>query len=65
MRNSECSVKKELPFTINIIHKEERDKLNRLGEEIATKEGLHYEGYSAYTAEPYSIEQAKATLFFN
>ena len=65
MRTSECSVKKELPFTINITLKEERDKLNLLGEEIAGKKGLHYEGYTVYTAEPYSIEKAKPTLFFN
>jgi hypothetical protein len=65
MRTSECSVKKELPFTINVIHKEERDKLDQLGKEIAVKEGLHYEGYTVYTAEPYSIEKAKPTLFFD
>jgi hypothetical protein len=65
MRTSECSVKKDVPFTINIVHKEERDKLDRIGNEIAAKEGLHYEGYSVYTAEPYSVEKAKATLYFN
>lgn len=65
MRTSECSVKKELAFTINIVHKEERDKLNKLGEETAVKKGLHYEGYTVYTAEPYSIENAKPTLYFN
>jgi hypothetical protein len=65
MRTSECSVKKELPFTVNIIHKEERENLNRIGNEIAAKEGLQYEGYTVFTAEPYSIEKAKPTLFFN
>lgn len=65
MRGSECSVKKVLPFTINITHQEEREKLDKLGNEIAAKEGLHYEGYSVCTTEPYSIEQAKPTLYFN
>ena len=65
MRNSECSVKKDLTFTVNVIHKEERENLDQLGKEIAIKEGLHYEGYSVYTADPYSIEKAKPTLYFN
>ena len=65
MRVSECTVKKVLPFTVNVIHQEEREKLDRMGTEIATKEGLHYEGYSLCTTEPYSVEQAKPVLYFD
>ena len=65
MRTSECSVLKVLPFTVNVVRSEEREKLNCLGQEIASKEGLRYEGYSVITQEPYSIEQAKPTLYFN
>jgi len=65
MRTSECTVKKIIPFTVNIAHKEDRESLDKLGNEIATKEGIHYEGYSVCTTEPYSIEKAKATLYFD
>lgn len=65
MRTSECAVKKVLPFTVNVVRLEEREKLNQIGQEIASKEGIHYQGYSVITQEPYSIEQAKATLYFN
>lgn len=65
MRTSECSVKKELPFTVNLSHKEERDNLDQIGNKIAVEIGLHYEGYTAETTEPYSLEKAKLTLFFN
>ncbi len=65
MRTSECSVIKELPETFNLTLKEERNKVANLGETIATKEGLHYEGYLAYTEAPYSVEKAKLTLLFN
>lgn len=65
MRTSECSVKKELPFTVNLVSKEERKNLEQLGKKIAVKIGLHYEGYNACTIDPYSVEKAKPTLFFN
>jgi len=65
VRTSECAVKKVLPFTVNIILSEERQKLDKLGLEIAAKEGLNYEGYSVITTDPYSIENAKPTLYFN
>ena len=65
MRTSECAVKKVLPFTINVTCQEEREKLDQLGSEIAAKEGLRYEGYSACTTEPYSIKNAKPTLYFD
>jgi len=65
MRTSECAVKKVLPFTVNVVRLEEREKLNQIGQEIASKEGVHYQGYSVITQEPYSIEQAKATLYFD
>jgi hypothetical protein len=65
MKNSECGAKQELPFTINVSHKEERDNLDQMGMKIAIKKGIHYEGYSVYTAEPYSMENAKPTLFFD
>jgi len=65
MRAAECAVKKVLPFTVNITRKEERENLNHLGQEIARQEGLHYQGYSVSTIEPYSLEQAKATLYFD
>jgi len=54
-----------LPFTVNVVQPEEREKLNQLGSEIASKEGLHYEGYSVITADPYSIEHGKAILYFD
>lgn len=65
MRTSECAVKKVLPFTVNVVRLEEREKLDQIGREIASKEGIRYQGYSVITQEPYSIEQAKATLYFN
>ncbi|MDD4179429.1 MAG: hypothetical protein PHH14_05220 [Candidatus Margulisbacteria bacterium] len=65
MQIVECPGKKVLPFTVNVTRPEERENLNRLGLEIASKEGLHYEGYAAITIEPYSIEHAKAELYFN
>lgn len=65
MQTSECTVIKEVPETINLKIPEERTKLASLGENIASKEGLHYEGYIAYTDSPYSIEHAKLTLFFD
>jgi len=65
MRASECARKIVLPSTINITLQEEREKLNRIGNEIAAKEGLRYEGYSVSTIEPYSIEKAKPTLYFD
>jgi hypothetical protein len=61
----ECSVKKELPFTIDVSHIEELKDLNRMGEEIANNAGLHYEGYYLFTIEPYSPEKARPILFFN
>jgi hypothetical protein len=65
MRTSECALKKVLPFTIDVTRKEEREKLDQLGSEIAAKKGLHYEGYSLCTTEPYSIGQAKPVLYFD
>jgi hypothetical protein len=65
VRVTECFGKRVLPDTIDITRPEERDKLNRIGSEIAAQEGLHYEGYTAITVEPYSIKQAKAILYFD
>ena len=65
MRTSDCALKKVLPFTIDVTHKEEREKLDQLGNELAVKEGLHYEGYSLCTTDPYSINQAKPVLYFD
>lgn len=65
MQVNECCVEKILPFPVNLIDTLEREKLDRLGSEIASKEGLHYEGYFASTIEPYDLEHAKAALFFN
>jgi len=65
MRVAECSGKRVLPFTVNVIRPEERAKLNQLGSEIAAQEGLHYEGYSVITTEPYSVEHGKAILYFD
>jgi len=64
MRVTECSGKRVLPFTVNIARLEEREKINQIGSNTATEEGLHYEGYSVITSEPYSIENAKVTLYF-
>lgn len=65
MRIAECFGNRVLPFTVNVTRPDEREKLNRLGNEIAVKEGLHYEGYSVVTIDPYTIENAKATLYFD
>lgn len=65
MRIAECFGNRVLPFTVNITRPEEREKLNQLGTEIAVKEGLRYEGYSVVTVEPYTLENAKATLYFD
>jgi hypothetical protein len=65
MRIAECFGKRVLPFRVDITRPEDRDKLNQIGYEIATQEGLHYEGYTAVTVEPYSIRQAKAILYFD
>jgi hypothetical protein len=65
MQTSECTVIKELPDTINLTREEERKKLEKIGNDIATKEHLHYEGYIAYTDTPYSVTKAKTTLFFD
>lgn len=59
-----CSIKKELPFTINISLKEDRDKLDQIGQEIAVQEHLKYEGYSVSTTAPYSVDKGLPTLFF-
>ncbi|MGB9613074.1 MAG: hypothetical protein ACPL4K_02710 [Candidatus Margulisiibacteriota bacterium] len=61
----EYALKKVLPFTVNITRPEERENLNRLGEEMAKQEGLHYQGYSVCTVEPFSLEKAKPTLYFD
>ncbi len=65
MRIAECFGKRVLPFQVDITRPEDRDKLNQIGSEIAAKEGLRYEGYTAVTVEPYSIKQAKAILYFD
>jgi len=65
MRTSECTVIKEIPDTINLTSIEERNKLELIGNDIASKDRLHYEGYIAYTDSPYSVEKAKITLFFD
>jgi hypothetical protein len=65
MRIAECFGKRVLPFPVDVTRPEDRDKLNRIGYEIAAQEGLHYEGYTAVTVEPYSIKQAKAILYFD
>lgn len=65
MQTSECSVIKEVPFLVNLRLDNERNRIKLLGEEVATKEHLHYEGYIAITYSPYSVEEAKTTLFFN
>ena len=65
MKIAECFGNRVLPFTVNVTRPEEREKLNRLGSEIARREGVHYEGYTVVTVEPYTIEKAKATLYFD
>ncbi len=65
MQTSECTVIKEVPETVNLISSDERKKLDDLGQQIASKEHLHYEGYIAFTEEPYSVDKAKTTLFFD
>ncbi|HVN66931.1 MAG TPA: hypothetical protein VMT55_01040 [Candidatus Sulfotelmatobacter sp.] len=65
MRVAECVREMILPNTVDVTVSEEREKLNRLGSEIAVKEGFHFEGYTAATIEPYSLQNAKAVLYFN
>ena len=65
MQTSDCSVIKEIPELVNLKDPKERHRLDDLGQQIATKEHLHYEGYIAYTDLPYSVEHAKLTLFFD
>jgi hypothetical protein len=65
MRTSECTVIKEITDTINLTKNDERKRLERIGNDIASKDNLHYEGYIAYTDSPYSVEKAKITLFFD
>lgn len=65
MRVSECAGEVILPFTVNTIRQNELKKLELLGDKIAKKEGVHFEGYSVWTAEPYSLEEAKPFLYFN
>lgn len=65
MQTSDCSVIKEVLDPVDLMNPEERKKLDLLGSEIAQKEHLHYEGYVAYTDAPYSLHQAKTTLFFD
>jgi hypothetical protein len=61
----ECAVRKELPETFDLTVGDERKRLIKLGESIAVQKGLHFEGYIAYTGEPYSLEKARLILCFN
>jgi len=65
MQTSECTVIKEVSDPVNLNRPEERKKLDDLGQQIASKEHLHYEGYIAFTEAPYSVDKAKTTLFFD
>jgi hypothetical protein len=65
MRVSECARRVVLRSPTNVTRLEERKKIDQLGQEIAVREGMHYEGYSVSVAEPYSLEQAKTVLYFN
>jgi len=60
----DCTYKKEVPYTINAFLKTDRERLEKLGSEIAQQEGIKFEGYSLITLEPYSLDNAKAYLFF-
>lgn len=65
MRVSECASQLTLPYTVNMTHPEERAKVEEAGQSIAREKGLNYEGYAVFTSEPFSLEQAKAVLYFN
>jgi hypothetical protein len=65
MQTSDCAVIKEVPETVNLASAEERKKLDELGNQIASQEHLHYEGYIAFTDVPYSVDHAKTTLCFD
>ena len=65
MQTSECPVIKELPDPINLADEQARKRLDQLGQQIASQEHLHYEGYIAFTGEPYSVDKAKTTLCFD
>ena len=57
--------KKDVTFTVNVMMKRDLEKLEKLGSEIAHKEGSRFDGYSLTTQNPYSIIEAKPTLFFS
>ncbi|NQU16679.1 MAG: hypothetical protein HQ564_01330 [Candidatus Saganbacteria bacterium] len=59
-----CTRKKELSFPVDVSNPEGRSKLDKIGQEIAVKKGMKYEGYSVYTGPPHSLADAVATLFF-
>jgi hypothetical protein len=65
MRVSECGREMILSYTVDVTRPEERKKLDTLGNAIATQKGLRYEGYNVSTVEPYTLEKAKAVLYFN
>lgn len=62
---NQCPMKMRAPFTINVLSQAEREKLANLGQEIAVKKNVHFEGYILDTQEPYALDHAKATLFFD
>ena len=60
-----CAHKKDVIFTVNVLEKKDLAKLEKLGSEIAQKEGLKFDGYTLCTVMPYSLEKAKPTLLFS
>ncbi|MFH1826784.1 MAG: hypothetical protein ABH823_05825 [bacterium] len=65
MHTSECTVIEELPNVIDLMSEDQRKKLDEIGSQHAAQRELHYEGYIAFTDTPYSVNQAKVTLFFD
>jgi len=63
--DSVCTYKKELPFTINIAQPQDREIVEKIGQVLAQKSGLNYEGYGVCTVEPYSLEKARPILYFD
>ena len=56
--------KMQLSFTVDITKPEDREKLEKMGMDIAKKHGIGFEGYSVYTAAPHSVHDAVPTLYF-
>lgn len=60
-----CPMKLIVPFTVDALKQQDRAKVENFGKEVAERDHIHFEGYILDTQEPYSLDHAKATLFFD